>query len=91
MHRAVSTQVNAQLPDGWNASQDVCSLQYKHEATGQTCLVKAIPMAEQLLISAVVCGMGGDYGKPNSLVFSGGPSKRQSLHSDDHAIKIRSG
>ena len=50
----MSTLHKAHLPPGWNGSQDVCSLQYRHVASEQTCLVKAIPLGAQQLISAVV-------------------------------------
>ncbi len=49
-----SSAKKPELPHEWNISQDVCALQYRHEATQQSCLVKAIPMGETLLVSAVV-------------------------------------
>lgn len=50
----LSTPDRPGLPSGWNRVQDVYSLQYKHIHTKHMCLVKAIPMGVQLLISAVV-------------------------------------
>ena len=42
------------LPEGWNSSSDVYALQYRHEKTGGTCLVKAIPIEGELLLNATV-------------------------------------
>ncbi len=42
------------LPSGWNSSQDVYALQYRHDATKKACLVKAILMEGQLLVNAMV-------------------------------------
>ena len=51
---AISSPEKPELPPEWNVSQDVCALQYRHSSTQQTCLVKAIPMGDTLLLSAVV-------------------------------------
>ncbi|XP_064383472.1 proteasome inhibitor PI31 subunit-like [Halichondria panicea] len=51
---SVSSNSNPSLPDGWNSSQDVYTLQYRHETSKKLCLVKAILMDGQLLISATV-------------------------------------
>lgn len=45
------------LPEGWNSSSDVYTLQYRHEKTGGTCLVKAIPVEGELLLNALVWQM----------------------------------
>lgn len=50
----MSTPDHPELPSGWNTSQGVYSLQYRHQQTQNLCLVKAIPMGVQLLISVVV-------------------------------------
>lgn len=42
------------LPEGWNLSPDVYTLQYRHEKTGGTCLIKAIPVEGDLLLNAMV-------------------------------------
>ena len=42
------------LPSGWNNSQDAYALQYRHEATQQLCLIKAILMEGQLLVNGMV-------------------------------------
>ena len=51
---AISSPIQPALPEGWNSSQEVYTLQYRHNPTNRCCLVKGIPLGGQLLISAVV-------------------------------------
>ena len=51
---AISTSAQPQLPAGWNSSQDVYALQYRHRQSGEICLVKVVPLGDQLLLNAVV-------------------------------------
>ena len=85
---AISTRSQPQLPTGWNISQDVCSLQYRHSARQQVCLVKAIPMGAQLLISAVV-SMFRVCDVLNIRAILGGHSNGQSFFSDVITAKVR--
>ncbi len=50
----VVSNSNGSLPSGWNSSQDVYALQYRHDSTKNLCLVKAILMEGQLLVNAMV-------------------------------------
>lgn len=76
---ALSTPCKPGLPIGWNTSQEACSLQYRHNATGQKCLMKAIPLGDQLLISAVVgSGVWGHFSH-NADVFRWPVTQRDPL------------
>ena len=54
-HAVISSATEPRLPPEWNNSQDVYALQYLHDETQQLCLVKAISLEDELLVSAVVC------------------------------------
>ena len=54
MKPAISSSSQPALPEGWNSSQEVCALQYRHIKTKRLGLVKVIPLGGQLLVSAVV-------------------------------------
>lgn len=85
----LSSPEKPELPPGWNSSQDVYALQYRHQATRQMCLVKAITMGETLLINVVVSNGKCWRSCVSTLVlYQGGHSDGQSCFYVSDAIKI---
>ena len=91
LRSAVSSPEKPELPQDWNISQDVYALQYSHKATEQTCLVKAIPMGETLLISAVVSMHLLGMDRPFIACTAGGQSGGQGRFTDTVAIQVCQG